>query len=110
MSSEAGEIQGILSKTPPAANTFSKGAELAEDTTGAGDANKETVQGTELPPFVPKDLFQEKGTSHSMELVLATLAIPPKEDPKDKAHETTTVTDTQLPKDAKEKLLIKMKK
>ena len=62
MSSEAGEIQGIPSKAPPTANTFSKGAELAEDTTGVGDANKETVQGTELPPFVPKDLSQEKGT------------------------------------------------
>ena len=28
-----------------------------------------------------------------MELVLATLAIPPKEDPKDKAHESTTAAD-----------------
>ncbi|XP_050291679.1 uncharacterized protein LOC126732728 [Quercus robur] len=56
VSSEAGEIQGIPSKAPPTTNTFSKGAELAEDTTGLGDANKETVQGTELPLFVPKDL------------------------------------------------------
>ena len=60
VSLEAGEIQGIPSKAPPVANTFSKGAELAGDTTGVGDANKETVQGTELPPFVPKDLSQEK--------------------------------------------------
>ena len=45
-----------------------------------------------------------------MELVLVTLAIPPKEDPKDKANEPTTAADTQLPKDAKEKLVIKMKK
>jgi len=108
--SEAGEIQGIPSKTPPVANTFSKGAELAGDTTGVGDANKETVQGTELPPFVPKDLSQEKGTSQSMELVLATLDIPPKKDPKDKAHESTMAADTQLPTDVKEKHVIKMKK
>ena len=45
-----------------------------------------------------------------MELVLETLAIPPKEDPKDKAHEPTTTAYTQLPKDEKEKLVIKMKK
>ena len=43
VSSEAVEIQGIPSKALPAANTFSKGAELAEDTIGAGDANKEIV-------------------------------------------------------------------
>ena len=45
-----------------------------------------------------------------MELVSATLAIPPKEAPKDKDHESTTAANTQLPKDIKEKLVIKMKK
>ena len=45
-----------------------------------------------------------------MELVLATLATPPKKDPKDKDHESTKAADTQLPKDTKEKLVIKMKK
>ena len=42
--------------------------------------------------------------------MLATLAIPPKKDPKDKAQVSTTATDAQPPKDAKEKLVIKMKK
>ena len=110
VSSKAGEIQGNPSKVPPAANTSSKKAELAEDASGTGDANKETVQSTELPPPIPKDLPQEKKTSQGMELVLATLAIPPKKDPKDKDHESTKATDTQLPKDTKEKLVIKMKK
>ena len=45
-----------------------------------------------------------------MELVLATLAIPPKVDPKDKAQVSTTAGNTQPPKDVKEKLVIKMKK
>ena len=45
-----------------------------------------------------------------MELVLATLGKPPKEDSKDKDHDSTMAADTQLPKDAKEKLVIKMKK
>ena len=45
-----------------------------------------------------------------MKLVLATLAIPPKVDPKDKAQVLPTAADTQPPKDAKEKLVIKMKK
>ena len=56
VSSEAGEIQGSPSKTPPIANTSSKWAKLAEDTLGAGDANKETVQSTKLPPPISKDL------------------------------------------------------
>ena len=45
-----------------------------------------------------------------MKLVLATLAIPPKADPKDKAQVPPTATDTQPPRDAKEKLVVKMKK
>ena len=45
-----------------------------------------------------------------MKLVLATLGMPPKEDSKDKDHDSTMAADTQLPKDAKEKLVIEMKK
>ena len=56
-----------------------------------------------------KDLSKEKETSQSMELVLATLSIPPKENPKDKAKVSTMTTNTQPPKDPKEKLVIKMK-
>ena len=110
LSLEAGEIQGSPSKVPPAADTSSKGAKLVEDASGTGGANKETVLSTELPPPILKDLPQEKNISQGMELVLATLAIPPKEAPKDKDHESTTAANTQLPKDTKEKLVIKMKK
>ena len=83
--SEAGEVQGSPPKAPPAANTSSKGGEQAEDTTKAGDVNEGTIQGTDLAPAVLGDLLKEKGTSQSMELVSAILAIPPIVDPKDKA-------------------------
>ena len=44
-----------------------------------------------------------------MELVLATLPIPLKEDPKGKAQVSTTAASTQPPKNPKDKLVIKMK-
>ena len=59
--------------------------------------------------MAPKGLFEDKETSQNMELVLATLSIPPKEDPKD-AKVSVMAASTQLPKDKKEKLIIKMKK
>ena len=109
VSSKAGEIQGSQPEVPPVANTSSGGAEQAEDTTKTGDVNKEIVQGSDPPPMALKDPSKEKETSQSMELVLATLSIPPKEDPKDKAKVSTTIANTQPPKDPKEKLVIKMK-
>lgn len=45
-----------------------------------------------------------------MEVVLATLTIPLKEDPKEKAEVSTTTTSAQPPKNPKDKLVIKMKK
>ena len=42
------------------------------------------VHDANLPPAVPKDPFKEKEASHNMEIVLATLLIPTKEDLKDK--------------------------
>ena len=83
--SEVGEAQGSPPKASLADNTFSEGGEQAEDTTRDGDVNEGTVQGADLAPPIPGDLLKEKETSQSMELVLATLAIPPKVDPKDKA-------------------------
>ena len=107
---KAAEAQGSPPRAPPVANTSSVGGEQAEDTTKAGDANQGIVQGTDLAPIVQGDFLKEKETSQSMELVLATLAIPPKVDPKDKAQVPPTAADTQPPKDVKEKLVIKMKK
>ena len=107
--SQAGESQASPSKTLPAANTSSKEAEHAEDTAKLGDINKEVVQGAALPPVAPKIPSKEKEASQSMELVLATLPIPPKKDPKGKAQVSTTAASTQPPKNPKDKLVIKMK-
>lgn len=59
--------------------------------------------------MAPKGLSRDKKTSQNMELVLATLSIPPKEDPKD-AKVSSVAASTQSLKDPKEKLVIKMKK
>ena len=109
MSSVASEGQGSPSKAPSVANTSSKEAKQAEDTTKTGDINKKVVYGANLPPIAPKDHSKEKETSQSMELVLATLLIPLKEDPKGKAQVSSTTATTQPPKNPKDKLVIKMK-
>ena len=62
-----------------------KKVKQAEDTTKLGDINKEVVQDAALPQVASKDPLKEKEASQIMELMLATLSIPPKEDPKDKA-------------------------
>ena len=67
------------------------------------------VQGADLPPVAPKDPSKEKEASQSMELVLATLPVPLKEDPKGKAQVSSTAATTQPPKNPKDKLVIKMK-
>ena len=59
--------------------------------------------------MAPKGLSEDKETSQNMKLVLATLSIPPKENPKD-TKVSAIAASTQLPKDSKEKLIIKMKK
>ena len=103
VSSEAGKGQGSPLKAPPTTNTSS------EDTAKIGDINKEVVQGADLPPAAPKDPPKEKGAFQSMELVLATLPVPLKEDPKGKAQVSSTAATTQPPKNPKDKLVIKMK-
>ena len=97
-------------KASLAIGTITKGAKQAEDTSKTGEVNREAIQGSELPSPAPRDTSKEKETSQSMELELATLTIPPKEDPKEKVEVSTTAASTQLPKDAKDKLVIKMKK
>lgn len=64
----------------------------------------------EPPSSCSQESLQEKENSQSMELVLATLTIPLKEDPKDNANVPTTADNTQPPKDPKDKIVIKIKK
>ena len=97
-------------KTPPAVGTTSKEVEQAKDTSKVGEVNVEAVQGSDVPLSAPRDTSKEKETFQSMELVLVTFTIPLKEDPKEKAEVSTTTANTQLPKNPKDKLVIKMKK
>ena len=103
------ENQGSPPKAPPAANTSSKKAKQAEDTAKTGDINKEVVQGADLPPVAPEDPSKEKEAFQSIELVLATLPIPIKENPKGKAQVYSAATTTQPLNNPKDKLVIKMK-
>ena len=96
-------------KASPTVGTTSEGVEQAEDIS----KDIEIVQGSDLPPPPPpppRDTSKEKETSQSMELVLVTLIIPPKKDPKEKVEVSTTTANTQLPKYPKDKIVIKMKK
>ena len=94
VSSEVGVGQGSPSKAPPVVNTSPKEAEKAEDATKSGDISKEGILSAALPPVAPKDTSKEKETSQSMELVLATLSIPLKEDPKGPSQTSTMTTTT----------------
>ncbi|XP_023876546.1 uncharacterized protein LOC111988974 [Quercus suber] len=107
---EASEVQGGPPQAPLAAKNSSEGTRQAEDTSKTGEANKETIKGSDLPPPAPKDTFTDQEASQSMEVVLATLTIPPKEGHKEKDEVSTTAASAQLPKDSKDKLVIKMKK
>ena len=96
ISLEASEIQGSQTEASSTANvnTFLPRTRRAEDTLQIEDANKDAVQGSNLPPAIPGDSSKEKENSKTMELVLATLSMPPKEDPKEKAKESSTTAST----------------
>ena len=63
------------------------------------------------PPLAPKDpFFKEKKASQKMEIVLATLSMPAKEDLKGKGLESLTAAPAQSTKaPTEDKLVIKMK-
>ena len=88
-------------------------AEKETDTTKgvASDATKPSAAFDATKPLTtPKDLPKEKKASHKMEIVLATLPMPAKEDLKGKGPESSVATPVQSTKAlAKDKLIIKMK-
>ena len=58
---------------------------------------------------MPKDTSKDRVASQGYELVLATLLIPTKEDPKGKEVISSTTANTQPAKTPKDKLVIKIK-
>ena len=61
------------------------------------------------PWNAPKDSSKERMGTQNLELVLATLPIPTKEDPKGKSSRSSAIATSQLTKTSKDKLVIKMK-
>jgi len=96
-------------KVLPIANISSKEAKPFEDAKKAANTTKEGAYDAALPPIAPKNPSKEKKASYSMEIMLATLPIPPKEDLKGKDQASTMATSTQPPRNPKDKLVIKMK-
>ena len=87
----------------------SKEAELPEVAEKTAEMTKKVAHIAIQPPANPKDTSKEKKAPHNMEIVLATLPIPTKEDPKGKGPASSTAATTQLGKIPKDKLVIKMK-
>ena len=108
-SKEADEGKESPAKALPAANISSKGAKSSNDAKKAANNTKEGAHDAALPLVVPRVPSMEKEASHSMEIVLATLPIPPKEDLKGKDQASTMAASTQPSKNIKYKLVIKMK-
>ncbi|XP_065636568.1 uncharacterized protein LOC136070490 [Quercus suber] len=110
VSSEAGEIPSSLPPAPPIDKNPSEGSGQVEGTVQTGEADKKAIQGSDLPPATPKETSKNQEASQTMEVVLATLTIPPKKGPEEKDEASTTAANVQLPKDSKDKIVIKMKK
>ena len=90
-SKEANDGKESLTKVLPSVNILSKEIEQPKVTEKATNITKEVVHDANLPPTVPKDPSKEKEASYNMEIVLATLLIPTKEDLKGKGPTSSTV-------------------
>ena len=109
VSKEVDEGEESLTKALPTTNISSDSAEHAKDVEKAVDLTKEVAPNAPLPLDAPKEPPKEKEASQNMEIVLATLPIPSKEDLKGKRPASITAASTQPPKTQKDKLVIKMK-
>ena len=97
-------------KVLPSINSPSKEAERPKVAKKEANITKEVAQDAAQPPATLKDPFKEKEAFHNMEIALATLPIPTKEDLKGKGPASSTTTSAQPAKLlAKDKLVIKMK-
>ena len=97
-------------KVLPSINSPSKEVERPKVAKKEANITKEVAQDAAQPPATLKDPSKEKEAFHNMEIVLATLLIPTKEDLKGKGPASSITTSAQPAKLlAKDKLVIKMK-
>ena len=108
-SKEADTEKESPAKALPLVQSSSKEAELPEGAEKLAEVTKEVAHDAILPPTDPKDPSKENEAPHNMEIVLPTLPILTKEDPKGKGLASSTAATTQLGKTPKDKLVIKMK-
>ena len=89
-------------KAPSSSNSPPKEVEQVK----AAEKEKDTTKGVALeatkPPAAPKDPSKDKEVTQSLEIVLATLPIPTREDSKSKGPVSTTAA-TAKPTKATEK-------
>ena len=93
-SNEANDGKESPTKVLPSVNIPSKETEQPEVAEKVTYITKEVAHYANLPPAVPKDPSKEKEAFHNMEIVLATLLIPTKEDLKGKGPTSSTVAST----------------
>ena len=93
-SKEANEGKESLTKALPTANIPPKKAEQSKVVEKAADTSKEVAHDATLPPIALKDPPKEKEPSHNMEIMLATLPMPTKEDLKGEGQAPFTAAST----------------
>ena len=81
-------------KTLPLVQSPSKEAELPEVAEKPARVTKEVAHDAIQPPAALKDQSKEKEVSHNIEIILATLPIPTKEDLKDKSLASSKAAST----------------
>ena len=94
--------QDSLAKALPSSNSPPKEAEQVKAVEKEKDTTKRVIPEATKPPAAPKDPSKGKEVSQSLEIVLATLPIPTKEDPKGKGP-TSTIATTAKPTKATKK-------
>ena len=108
-SKEANAGKESPAKTLPLVQSPSKETKQPKVAKKLAEVTKEVAHDAIQPQAAPKDPSKEKEASHNMEIVLATLPIPTKEDLKGKGPASSTIASTEPPKIPKDKLVIKMK-
>lgn len=95
---KANRDKGNPAKIPPSFSSPPKVAEQAKATEKEKDASKGVVPETMKPSVAPKDFSKGRESSKDLEIVIATLPIPAKEDPKGKDPASTTFEVIKLTK------------
>ena len=105
----ASPFEEASSKDPLHSNSPKEVVEQADLVDKEKEVSKEVTPEMTKPSDAPKDSSKEGMGSQNMELILATLLILAKEDPKGKSLGSSAAATSQPTKTPKDKLVIKMK-